>query len=74
MAGLIGVFVATAFHTPSFMGSHPLVYARVLAVAIAVPLTVLFELALRASSPAGGATAIVLALGLETANWQGSTR
>ena len=74
VAGLIGVFVATAFDTPSFMGSNPLFYARVLAVVIAVLLTVLFQLAAKANSPAGGATAIVLAIGLETANWQGAAR
>ena len=74
LGGLIGVFVATAFDVPSFMGSQPLFYARVLAVAIAVLLTVLFELGLKADSPAGGATAIVLAIGLETANWQGVAR
>ena len=73
-AGLTGVFVAGATLSPIFMSAHPLVLARVLAVVIAVPLTVLLESALRANSPAGGATAVLLAIGAETPDLSGTGR
>jgi CBS-domain-containing membrane protein len=73
-AGLTGVYAAFATTTPIFMGSHTLVWARVLAVVIAIALTVVGETILQASSPAGGATAVVLAIGAETANWAGFGR
>lgn len=73
-AGLIGVYVAAATTVPSFMGDHALVWARVVAVAIAVAFTVLGGTALKATSPAGGATAIVIAIGAETANIAGCLR
>lgn len=73
-AGLISVYVAFASTVPIFMGDHPLVWARVLAVVIAVTLTVLGENVLKATSPAGGATAVVLAIGAETGDWAGVGR
>ena len=64
-AGLIGVYVSFATTVPMFMGDHPLVWARVLAVVIAVVLKVVGQTVLKAFSPAGGATALVIAIGAE---------
>ena len=72
--GFLGVAVAFAAPTPSFMGDHALVYARVLAVLIAVPVAAALQMLLRAVSPAGGATALVIALGAEAADWAGGLR
>ncbi len=74
VAGFIGVFVASAAATPPFFGSHPLVFERVIAVAIAVAVTAFGQLLLKATSPAGGATAVILAIGLESANLAGAAR
>ena len=73
-AGLLAVHLAFATTTPTFMGDHSLAWLRVLAVAIAVMLTVAGEIALGAISPAGGATAVVFAIGAETANLAGVGR
>ena len=73
-AGLVGVFVAGAGAMPQFMGDHALALHRVLAVIIAVLLAGIAQVAARATSPAGGATALVIALGAETANWAGAGR
>lgn len=74
VSGFIGVYIAAATVTPMFMGENALTFARVLAVAVATLLTAGLQLALKAKSPAGGATAVVVALGLETANWAGAWR
>ncbi len=71
IAGLIGVFVAGATTTPQFMGDHTLVGARVLAVSIAAFLAALAQLLTSATTPAGGATAMVVAIGAETADMMG---
>lgn len=73
-AGLFGVFVAGASAMPEFMHGHPLALHRVLAVLIAVLVGGAAQMAARATSPAGGATALVIALGAETANWAGAGR
>jgi len=73
-AGFIGLYASFSVAVPHFMIGHPLVWARVLAVAIAMVLTVLGERVLNATSPAGGATAIVLAIGAETPGWAGFGR
>lgn len=72
-AGMIGVFVAGAGNVPAFMGDH-LVWARVLAAGIAVLLGAVVQILLNAKTPAGGATALVVALGAETASWAGAGR
>lgn len=74
VAGFIGVYLAFATAAPTFLGSNPLVWTRVFAVAVAVALTVLGEVALGAISPAGGATAVVVAIGAETADMSGVLR
>ncbi len=72
--GFAGVFLAFAASAPRFTVGHPLVDARVLAVVIAIAVASVLQIALRAVSPAGGATALVGALGAETANWAGGLR
>lgn len=74
IGGFVGVYLAHAFSAPPFMGTHPLLYSRVLAVAVAAAVAAALQIALRATSPAGGATAIVLAIGAETANLAGFER
>ena len=73
-AGFIGIYVASASTVPVFMAGHPLVWARVLAVVVAIFLTVLGETVFQATSPAGAATAVVIATGAETADWAGFGR
>lgn len=72
-AGMAGVFAAGAGGTPAFMGDH-LVWARVLAVGIAVLLAAAAQILAGARTPAGGATALVVALGAESASWGGAGR
>lgn len=74
IGGLVGVYLAAAQSVPSFLTGHHLVDARVLAVAIATLLTAALQLLFKALSPAGGATALVVALGLETPNLAGAGR
>jgi hypothetical protein len=73
-AGFGAVFLATAEWTPHFMGNNPLTIARVAAAAMAVLLTCVLQRILRATSAAGGATALVVALGAETATEEGAIR
>jgi hypothetical protein len=63
LGGYAGVFVAGAAALPPFMSGHPLLAPRLLAAGIAVAITALLQRALQATSPAGGATALLLALG-----------
>ncbi len=62
-AGFAGIYLADAAAAPPFMSGHPLDAARLLAMAIAVAGTVLLQRALKATSPAGGAVALLVALG-----------
>lgn len=73
-AGFGAVFLATAEWTPHFMGNNPLTIARVAAAAMAVFVTCVLQRILRATSAAGGATALVVALGAETATEDGAIR
>lgn len=72
--GLIGVILAHAEPAPMFMAAQPLVVARVLAACVAVLVTGCLQAALKAVSPAGAATALILALGMETPDWLGIVR
>ena len=74
VGGLFGVTIAFAASAPPFMGDHPLVYARVVAVVVAAIVTAALMILLGAVSPAGGATALVLALGAETPDVAGVVR
>jgi hypothetical protein len=72
--GLVGVFLAHASSAPIFMGGHPLVAPRVLAGVVALLVTGCLQCALLAVSPAGGATALIVAFGMETPDWLGIAR
>ena len=72
-SGMAGVFVAGAGGAPAFMGDH-LAWARVAAVGVAVLLGAGGQMLLRARTPVGGATALVVALGAESASWGGAGR
>jgi hypothetical protein len=62
-AGIFAVFVLGANETPSLLVDHQVVLARVWAAAIALTLTILIALALKASHPPAGATTLLVALG-----------
>ncbi len=72
--GLVGVFLAQAAPAPIFMGGHPLVASRLLAACVAVLVTGGLQCGLRAVSPAGGATALIVAFGMETPTLPGIAR
>ena len=72
-AGMAGVFLAAAGEAPAFLGGH-LAWSRVAAVAIAVLLGSAAQMLAGAKTPSGGATALVVAMGMETASWGGAGR
>ena len=73
-AGFAAVFLLSAAWTPHFMGDNPLTMPRVAAAIAAVIVTCLLQRVLRATSAAGGATALIVALGAETATVDGAAR
>jgi hypothetical protein len=62
-AGLLAVFLLGAAEMPSVLGDHQIVLPRVWAAAIALALTILIGLLLKASHPPAGATTLLVALG-----------
>lgn len=74
LSGFVGVYAAQATHAAKLVGDHDLPWDRVAAVAIAVAVTALLQTVVRARSPAGGTTAVVVAVGVETANLAGAGR
>lgn len=62
-SGFCAVAVLNAWQAPSVLASHQLTPVRVWAAVIAVALTVLILLLLRASHPPAGATTLLVALG-----------
>jgi hypothetical protein len=70
-SGFAGVFIAGAAGAAPFMGGHMLEWARVWAIVIAGLLAAAGQMATGALTPAGGATALVVALGAESADWRG---
>ena len=72
-AGMAAVALAGQIHAPKLMGDHDLVTGR----AVAVTLAALFASSLQAATgkktPAGGATALVVAIGIETVSWLGAS-
>jgi hypothetical protein len=70
-AGFAAVFITGAAAAAPFMGSHPLAWVRVAAIVIAGFLAAAGQKLTGALTPAGGATALVVALGAESANWHG---
>lgn len=73
-SGFAGTWIARAADAPKFMGDHDITWQRVLAIAIAVAITATLQEVLKARSPAGGTTAVVVAVGAETANLGGAVR
>lgn len=73
-AGFAAVYLAHAMQVGKMMGDHDITYERAAAVAIAVLLTSVFQMAAEARSPAGGTTAVVIAIGAETATAAGALR
>ena len=74
MSGFAGVYLAHAANAGKLMGDHDLSWERAAAVAIAVAITAVVQIALKARSPAGGTTAVVVAVGAEMANAAGAVR
>ncbi len=74
LAGFAGVYAAHAVNVGKLMGAHDLSWERVAAVAIAVAITAVVQIAVKARSPAGGTTAVVVAVGAEMADWSGAMR
>ena len=73
IAGFIGVLALGTAVTPAFAGDH-LLASRFGAIVIAIAITSVAQVGLKATNPAGGATAVVVASGLETATWLGAGR
>lgn len=73
-AGFVAVFVTDAASTPHFMGAEWLMLPRVIAAAVAVFVTSVLQRLLAATTAAGGATALVVTLGAETATAAGAVR
>lgn len=72
--GFAAVYAVGAATDPSFTGAHPLMIARVGATMLAVAATLLLQALLRAINPAGGATALIVTLGSESASAMGFGR
>jgi hypothetical protein len=70
----VRVCLASAQAAAHFMANHHLIIARLLAAVMAVALTAAGQRLLRATNSAGGATALVVALGAETATIAGAVR
>ena len=74
VAGFIAVLVTATTVAPAFTGDHHLLAGRFAAIVIAVALTSAGQALAKATSPAGSATAVVVASGVETATWLGAGR
>jgi hypothetical protein len=73
-SGFIGVLAAGAAFAPHFVDASPLVLPRVGAMLIAVIITAIVQPLLKATNAAGGATALVVALGAESVTAGGAAR
>jgi CBS-domain-containing membrane protein len=62
-AGFVGVFVLGAYSDPVVLVRHQLTWGRAGAAVIALALTLLVALLLKASHPPAGATTLLVALG-----------
>lgn len=74
LAGFAGVYAAHAATAAKLMGDHDLPWDRAAAVVIAVAITAVVQIAIEARSPAGGTTAVVVAVGAEAATLAGGLR
>ena len=73
-AGFVGVLVTASSGSPAFTGDHHLGAGRLAAIVIATALTSALQSAAKATSPAGAATAVIVATGVETTTWLGAGR
>ena len=71
-AGFLGVFATMARGVPPVTSGHPPEPVRLFAVAVAVIATALLQRALKATCPAGGAVALLVALGTVPPNLHGA--
>jgi len=62
-AGFAAVFAVGAYYDPVVMVSHQLTWGRIFATAIALALTMLLGIVLKASHPPAGATTLLVSLG-----------
>jgi hypothetical protein len=63
IAGFAAVFALGAYYDPVVLVKHELTWGRVIAAALALAITVLVGLVLKASHPPAGATTLLVALG-----------
>lgn len=73
-AGMGAVALAGQIHAPRLLGDHDLVAGRAVAIALAALLASFFQAITGKKTPAGGATALVVAIGIETVTWIGVFR
>ncbi len=66
VGGFVGVYGASATMSPVFIEHHELVYSRVLAIVLAVLITAALQVSLKAKTAAGGALALLIAMGEES--------
>jgi CBS-domain-containing membrane protein len=69
-AGVLAVLVLAASNEPSVLATHQLYPHRVWASGLAIALTLLFQLILRASHPPAAATTLLITLGGFNPNWK----
>ena len=74
VAGFTGVILAGQAHALPLIGQHDLPAGRILAVAIATFVAILGQMLANARTPTGGATAIVVAIGVEAPTFAGAAR
>lgn len=74
IAGFVGVILAGQAHAVPFTATGGVTDGRLLAICIAVGLGAVAQIACRARTPVGGATALVVALGVEHADAAGAIR
>ena len=59
---------------PKLLGDHDLLAGRAAAVALAALFASVLQAVSGKKTPAGGATALVVAIGIETVTWMGAIR
>lgn len=72
--GFAGVYIAAAASAPPFLHDHPLTWIRLAASVIAIAVTAMLQIGLKAVSAAGATLALLLSLGSEPPTWTGAAR
>ena len=73
-AGMAAVALSGQIHGPKLMGDRDLVIGRAVAITLAALLAAITQAITGKKTPAGGATALVVAIGVETVSWLGVAR